>query len=198
MTRIARLLILSAWALVLALAVLVGSAAPTQAEPVPCPTVEYPTPGGGGIDVEGDDAFKQKVQKALDELSKSKAGKEVLDALKGSDKVHKIKETNVPKGSGNRPDDMGKAGNGTGTGSTTKWEPNGTEKYDEDVNRDPTAALLHELVHACDADKGTRDGSVDAGSGIKKNEIETTKKENAYRKEKGLPERQKYGGKPLP
>jgi hypothetical protein len=186
-------------------AIVAAGSVPTQAvpasvaaEPVPCPPVLYPTPAGGGIKVDGDDAFKKRVQKALEEIGKTKAGKEVLDSLNASKNTHTIQETKTPKGSSNRPDDFKKAGDGTGTGSTTKWEPEGTDRYDEDVNRDPTAALFHELVHACDADKGTRDGSVDPGSDIKKNEIEATKKENEYRKEKGLPERKKYGGKPLP
>jgi Effector protein len=168
------------------------------ATPDPCTPAEYPVSAGGGIAVDGDDAFKKKVEKALEEIGKTKAGKDVLDTLKNSNNTHTIKETNVPKGSGNTPANGTNAGNGTGTGSTTKWEPNGTEKYDDDVNRDPTAALLHELAHACDADKGARDAGVEAGSGIKKNEIKATGKENEYRKEKGLAERQKYGGKPLP
>jgi hypothetical protein len=202
----ARISGLVAWALALGVAVVVaaGSSASqtlpvaAAAEPEPCPPVEYPVQAGAGIKVEGDAEFKKQVEKALEDIGKTKAGKEVLDQLKGSNNTHTIKETKTPKGSSNTPGDFKKAGNGTGTDSTTKWEPDGTDKYDEDVNRDPTAALFHELVHACDADKGTRDPTVDDPSGIKKNEVKATKKENEYRKEKGLPERQKYGGKALP
>ena len=113
------------------------------------------------------------------------------------------KKTDVPKGSSNDVEDAEgakNAKNGKGTGSTTEWELNGTEKYDTDVDRDPTAALFHELVHACDKDKGTEgrkdvkgpDGDIDG------DEVNAVTVENMYRMLAGLDLRGKYGGRRLP
>jgi hypothetical protein len=158
-------------------------------------------PSGATITVEGDQAFKDKVAAALKKIKDSDSTKKAkIEALETSTNDHKIKKTDEPKGSGNDPDDRTKAGNGTGTGSTTKWEPGGTERYDTDVDRDPTAALFHELVHACDADKGMRDTSGVTGpdGDVKKNEVNAVTVENMYRMLAGLPLREKYGGKRLP
>jgi len=149
-------------------------------------------------EVEGDDAFKETVRRALEVIGGTETGKTVLDKLRASKNTHTIRKTRIPSGSKNTPDNSRKAGNRSGTGTTTLWDPKGTRRYDRDVRRDPTAALLHELVHACDADLGTRDASVDPDSKIKRNEIRATRIENNYRAEKNLPPRQKYGGKPLP
>jgi len=57
------------------------------------------------------------------------------------------------------------------------------------VARDPTASLLHELVHA--ADECDEAGTAD-------DEIEAVRIENVYRRAAGLPQRTGYGTVPLP
>ncbi len=160
--------------------------------------------GAASIVVEGDDAFKQKVNTALQKIKGSDPAKKAkIEALESSGNKHKIKKTDVKKGSNNDVEDKASAGNasnGKGTGSVTQWEPNGTDKYDDDVNRDPTAALFHELVHACDKDKGMEGrGDVKGPDGeIDGDEVNAVTVENMYRMLAGLDLRAKYGGRRLP
>jgi hypothetical protein len=156
-------------------------------------------PAAGTIEVEGDDAFKTLVANtiaALKQNGQPQTG--ILQGLENSTNKIKIKKTNVPKGSTHTPDDAKKASDGTGCGATVTWEPTGTERYDDDVDRDPKAALFHELVHAAHSNAGTRQTGVDKDSGIRKEEITTCGIENQERMSKNKPKRTKYGGRPLP
>jgi NleD-like pathogen effector protein (putative zinc metallopeptidase) len=57
------------------------------------------------------------------------------------------------------------------------------------VLRDPTASLLHELVHAADDCRGVNPGE---------HELDAVRIENAYRRAAGLCQRTGYGDVPLP
>ncbi len=156
-------------------------------------------PAAATIEVERDNDFKTLVANTLAALKQNgPLQKGIIEGLENSQNKFKIKKTNVPKGSTHTPDDAKKASNGTGCGATVTWEPTGTERYDEDVDRDPKAALFHELVHASHSNAGTRQTGVDKASGIRKEEITTCGVENQERMSKNKPKRTKYGGKPLP
>ena len=151
----------------------------------------------GGIKIVGKDPFPAKVAAAIDKLRETATGRAVIDRLSASSHTHTITETHVPQGSDNVPDDEKKAKDpeSGGTGSTTKWDPDNATKYPGDVERDPAAALLHELQHALDANDGTLDRTDE--SGIPKAERKAVKTENDYREEQGLPKRTKYGSPSL-
>ncbi len=160
--------------------------------------LSWAPPGWSTIKVEGTAAFKKKVADTIAALKRNgNLQKGLIEGLENSTNEHKIKETKVKQGS-NNSFDAKNGSNGKGTGSTTQWETTSTDKYDTDVNRDPKAALFHELVHASHADKGTVQKGVDKKSGIENEEVTTTKTENQERQSKGNPPRKKYGGKPLP
>ena len=57
------------------------------------------------------------------------------------------------------------------------------------VLRDPTASLLHELVHAADDCEGRNPGE---------HELDAVRIENVYRRAAGLCQRTRYGDAPLP
>ncbi len=57
------------------------------------------------------------------------------------------------------------------------------------VPRDPTASLLHELVHAADACDGLNAAA---------HELHAVRIENVYRRAVGLPQRTRYGERALP
>ena len=157
------------------------------------------------IVIEGDDAYTMAVNDCLAMIA-GVAGMpaDILKCLETSDKDHVIKKNTGS--SSNTPHNSKDAtvpaagGNGTGSGSTTQWDPNHQMMYSDGVKRDPCAALFHELVHAKDNDTGMRDPRTDlpGNNGIKAAEVKATGTENKYRKAKGLPLRKKYGGKDLP
>ncbi len=82
--------------------------------------------------------------------------------------------------------------------STITWNPINTENYENDVARDPCAALYHELNHADDISKEQVPEGMCGDTGIKTAEVKATLAENRYRKAKGLPPRTRYLGKKLP
>jgi hypothetical protein len=150
------------------------------------------------IEVRGDEDFKDKASKALDDIRRTTAdGKSLVRALETSKHTHVIRRTTAAVDS-NGPHNLANASNGVGTGSTIRWNPNLRKPYADGVNRDPTAALLHELCHASEADRGVWDGSLHPDTGIRNSEIKAISTENSYRRAKGLPERTKYGHQDLP
>lgn len=161
---------------------------------VPIPASAHVVIQGGG-----DAGFVAKVEECLDKIAASGGQAATnLTNLINSGNVHTIK-----KGSGfgsNTPSNGANAANGTGTGSTTSWDPSCTDNFTGDTTKnDPCANLAHELSHAADADKGIRDPSPGQND-IKKNEIKACGVENEYRANQNppLPKRNKYGGKDLP
>ena len=157
-------------------------------------------PSGATIVIDSkDQAVIDKVNAALQKIKNSDPAKKAkIEALESSSNMHKISQGSDDE---NTPDDSKKAGSGPpGSGSRTTWKGDGTEQLDSDVNRDPTAALFHELVHACDADKGMRNPKPVQGPDgpIKGNEVNAVTVENMYRMVVGLPLRTKYGGRRLP
>jgi hypothetical protein len=150
------------------------------------------------IEVRGDEEFQNQTSKALDDIQRTTPhGKLLVRALQISKHTHVIKRTTAAVDS-IVPDILTDATNGIGTGSTTRWNPHLNKPYADGVNRDPTAALFHELCHALEADRGIWGGSLDPNTGIRKSEIQAIRTENSYRRAKGLPERTKYGQQDLP
>jgi hypothetical protein len=102
------------------------------------------------------------------------------------------------------PDSTTSAGNGKGSGGTTKWNPTDTSPFEGDgVRADPCATLYHEMSHLADYDKGTnrrdpciymKDGKP-VNTGISAGEVKAVRKENAYRaaQKPPLPPRTTYG-----
>ncbi len=155
-------------------------------------------PASATIVVDGDPAFQEAVEDCLNKISQSGgAAGDNLDNLMSSGNTHSISQG---AGNSNTASNGANASNGTGTGSSTKWSPTKTGKYNNDTTeRDPCASLAHELSHAADADAGTRDPSP-GHNGIKKNEIKASGVENEYRANQTppLPKRNKYCGSSLP
>ena len=123
-----------------------------------CPLT--PKTYGKGIKIEGNEEFRKKTIKALDDLKKTKTGKALLASIDKSGKTVTIKKTAggnscSPKNfaDGSR-DDKGKAGKGTA--STVYFNPDrkkiGSEKWE---TRPPAIGLGHELIHAEQAANGT-------------------------------------------
>ncbi|ANM30833.1 hypothetical protein ABI59_16500 [Acidobacteria bacterium Mor1] len=153
------------------------------------------------IIINGSDEFIMKVEEALKKIKD--AGGDAADNvsdLEGSDNDHVIEEnsglSSVTPDSGNDALDMGSGGTGKGSGTTTKWDPDHMHTYKDGVDRDPCAALAHELNHANDADGGG--WSNDKTGGILDDEIDACSDENEFRKSQGLPPRTKYGCNDLP
>jgi Effector protein len=150
------------------------------------------------IEVRGEEQFKDKASRALDDIKRTTPdGRALVRLLETSKHIHVIRRTTANVDS-NAPQSLTNATNGVGTGSTTRWNANLILPYADGVNRDPTAALFHELCHAFEADRGVWDGSLEPATGIRYSEIQAIRTENAYRRAKGLPERKKYGRQDLP
>lgn len=155
--------------------------------------------------ITGSDEFIAHVEAALAKIRKAGGpAKDNLDQLEMSMNDHVINE-NCGLGS-SRPANTGDSkskdagGTGKGSGTTVNWDPDHPYTYKDGVDRDPCAALAHELSHAADADSGTRDPRPDPASGVKKTEIRATSDENRFRKamDPPKPPRTKYGCKDLP
>lgn len=149
------------------------------------------------IEVRGDKAFQEQASQALEDIKRTTPeGWSLVTALETSKYTHVIRRAAAVDW--NAPHSLNEASNGIGTGSTTRWNPNSKKPYADGVNRDPIAALFHELCHALEAERGAWGGSLDPATGIRKSEIHAIRTENAYRRAKGLPERTKYGQQDLP
>jgi von Willebrand factor type D domain/Effector protein len=103
----------------------------------------------------------------------------------------------IPTTGGSNTFETPKSPDGKGS-STITWNPISTDPYENDVARNPCAALYHEISHANDISKDTVPQGDCGNTGIKTAEVKATFAENKYRTAKGLPPRQKYDGKDLP
>jgi hypothetical protein len=153
--------------------------------------------------VKGSDAFVGKTLNALSEINNTKTGKETLNAIDNSKHTTTIVETNGGNATNfdnvndaaavGKPDMSGNPGSGKGTGSTVSFNPDREPPTAKDpsVNRPADVGLHHELVHAGHGANATDDNSPDPAN--PKNptveETETIKKDNEYRKERGIPTR---------
>jgi RHS repeat-associated protein len=144
---------------------------------------------------------KPETSSSLDPNSVPKpVGTDLVKTLINSDKVVTITETTG--GNGTLADDHANASNGTGTGSTVEYNPNGTGSAivnaDGTTGRPPQVGLAHELVHtesnAAGTTNFTKDPSkTDPDTGKKgtltKDEINTRKVDSQIRKEQHTVER---------
>jgi hypothetical protein len=132
-------------------------------------------------------------------------GRQIIEALEASDHIHFIHETSDPRGtmnvalSENNAYDLESGGTGLGTSSVTRWHPTDTSvSVSDNVARDPTASLQHELYHANLADQGGWTSENIPGTDVDRDEIDATIVENAYRRANNLEPRTKYGEADVP
>src|SRR3990167_3334637 len=126
------------------------------------------------IVVEGDQKFKDEVNDCLNTYGNDEGFVgDVIRELKNSSNEHKIINSPDWTNTVNNPED---AHDGTGTGTVTRVDKKNLEELvkeiDELKNKDFCTALLHELWHAFDADRG--EWTSDEIDGVKRNEIEAT------------------------
>jgi hypothetical protein len=148
------------------------------------------------IVVEGDRQFTDDVNQCL--ITYGNATGIVGDVIKelgNSSKEHKI--LNSPDWN-NTSNDVDQATGGAGSGTVTRVDKAELEKYKttfpELKNKDFCTALLHELWHAVDANRGTRTSHDDKVDGVKRNEVEATIFQNLIHAIRGVAPRTAYGG----
>jgi hypothetical protein len=78
-----------------------------------------------------------------------------------------------------------------GTDSTIRFDPTKKGKLGDGTERDPESSLVHEIHHAKRAADGKRQKT------SKKREVDAGRVENQHRRNKGLPQRKRYGSWPL-
>lgn len=149
---------------------------------------------GAKIVVEGSREFRDSVNECLNTYrgAEGLVG-DAIKELEGSGNDHKITEGPEWENSAN---DATKAENGTGIGTHTKVSAGELERIKRDVpelaNKDFCTALLHEMWHAVDADRGSwSDAKKD---GVWEDEIEATIFQNFIHAIRGVDARLMYGG----
>lgn len=158
---------------------------------------------GAIVVVEGPPDFRARVTACMERASAVRGTPaDVIDQLQQSSREHVIRPrsgpglastaTNGPGGSlaGGAP--------GAPVGSTIDWDADYPYTYANGTRRDPCMALVHELVHSSDFDRGIDDPSADAATGIMRAEIKATTVENELRDREGMEQRTHYGATPLP
>lgn len=80
----------------------------------------------------------------------------------------------------------------TGSDTTITFDPDKKGKFSDGIERDPESSLLHELTHA----KQNADGKRATTEEVR--EVTTTGVENEHCRNKGLPQRRRYGNWPVP
>ena len=156
-------------------------------------------PDGRKVKFEGTRAERREAKRKFKEAAKkSKEAKRAWKNLKKSKNVHTVKPWDKDhQYNQNIPDDYTAASDGTGTGSTTYFNPNAETNADgEAVPMEASAG--HEMSHMEDADTGTRNPTPDPASGVKTNEIKAVQFENTVRRGIPWPQRTSYGGKAVP
>jgi len=147
----------------------------------------------------GTPEFKEQCEKAIQEVhDTTPVGQAMVDKLRESSNPHVIEQNPNPfaeNGPYNRDaaNDLESGGDGTGSGTSTLWNPTTTNDFPDGVARDPTASMQHELWHAFTADTGGRSLEVVPDTeGIGRREIDATIVENDYREAVGLDPRTEY------
>lgn len=148
------------------------------------------------IVVEGDREFTDDVNNCLNTYRDAPGiVGDAIRELENSENEHIVR--NSPDWS-NTSNDVDEATGGSGSGTVTRVDKDELEKYKlafpELINKDFCTALLHELWHAIDADRGTRTDHSDRIDGVKRNEIEATIFQNFIHAIRGVPPRTSYGG----
>jgi len=149
----------------------------------------------------GDKNFNDKCKKQIDELKeKDPRAKHMIEDLEKSKHKHVIRPRFPGRGNETRYKDTEKSQKpGEGSDTEIGYDPNASGQ-DEDKKHviPPPVRLIHELGHANDADKGTRqppDAKNDHG--VKKNEESAVGAENWVRSKYGLNQRDTYEGRPV-
>ena len=148
------------------------------------------------IVVEGDLEFKDDINDCLNTYRNAEGiVGDVIRELEAAENEHKI--INSPDWS-NTSNDIEAATGGSGSGTVTRVDKEELEKIvkeiDELKHKDFCTALLHELWHAVDADRGSRTSHSDTVGGVKRNEVEATIFQNFIHAIRGVPPRTAYGG----
>ncbi len=166
----------------LLVALVASAAAPTAAQ-VPC------TPA----DAEQLDAALARIAASRDPCGQSDQVRAVLDTLRHCPRTYRVCiDPEISRNVFDRPTD-----DRAESARTISWNPtlrtaleNSCDGDDgEPVRRDPTASLLHELVHAAHDCLGWDPGA---------HEFDAVRVENIYRRGAGLCQRTRYGDAPLP
>jgi hypothetical protein len=173
----------SGWIIVVGLVVLVGPLT-IGAQPVPCNT-----------DNAAIAAALSRIRSSVDPCGESPQVAQVLEQLAHCTQTrYRIcTDTHIDRNVFDRPHGERDDENVT----TITWNPELHSPIDQGcdgdptkpVDRDPTASLLHELVHALQACEGLNPGE---------HELEAVRIENIYRRAAGLCQRQSYGDQVLP
>jgi len=121
---------------------------------------------------------------------------DVIRELENSDNEHGILNSTDWS---NTPNDGAGAIGGAGSGTVTRVDKEELEKYKERfpelLNKDFCTALLHELWHAVDSDRGT--WTTDQIDGVNRNEVEATIFQNFVHAIRGVAPRTSYGGRDI-
>jgi hypothetical protein len=175
----------SAWLFALAILQLFGfGSTPARSELVSC-----------GADGRALDDALMRIRLSVDPCGESAEIRELLDRVERcTDGRYTVC---VDPGAERNVFDRPPAENGDALRRTITWNPElrtdleATCAGDRDnpVRRDPTASLLHELVHAAQDCAGVNPGD---------HELEAVRIENIYRRAVGLCQRTGYGDEPLP
>ena len=147
------------------------------------------------IVVEGDRKFTDEVNNCFTtyEDTPGVVG-DVIKELQRSKFEHKIiKSPNWT----NTPNDMDEATGGSGSGSVTRVDSKKLKEYVEKIeslkHKGFCTALLHEMWHAVDNERGTRSDHSHRVDGAKHNEVEATLFQNLVHALRGVPPRTSYG-----
>ncbi len=148
------------------------------------------------IVVEGDRAFTDEVNECFATYGDTPGiVGDVIKELQNSDFEHKIIDS--PDWT-NAANDYDKATGGSGSGSVTRVNPEKLKDYVKRLeslkNKDFCTALLHEMWHAVDNDRGTRTPHDHKIDGAKETEIEASLFQNFIHAIRGVPPRTIYGG----
>jgi len=169
----------------------------------------------GHIVIDGDKKYKNAVKRDLYRIASSETGRNTLTTIRNSGQPTTIKPWAPGKpyngcAGGTQPgarprgsvpsDPAHGVGTGTGAPSTVRYNPHDTTRPPESP---PDAGLNHELGHAAHNASGTnaRDNSAPVPAAVKncpnlEEHNNTANEDNAYRRERGLKERDDYNKLP--
>jgi len=156
----------------------------------------WSTAAQASIVVEGDRAFTDEVNNCFATYGDTPGiVGDVIKELQNSAFEHKIIDS--PDWT-NAPNDVDEATGGSGSGSVTRVNPEKLKDYVSRLeslkNKDFCTALLHEMWHAVDNNRGTRTPHDHKIDGAKETEIEATLFQNFIHAIRGVPPRTLYGG----
>jgi RHS repeat-associated protein len=145
-----------------------------------------------------DKKFYKAVKKQLKQLKKDPRIKKALNTIKKSKTEHTIRPHDAEKRNKTQVDNKQAAGDGTGTGSTTYYDPE--VNVVNDGQQGPPGAsiqnLAHEVSHIEDAATGTRDLCPNGEVAV--NETKAVRMENSLASAFGWADRRAtYQGKPV-